>query len=148
MLRFLAFPALLVGLPLAAAIGLAWLFYVLGNGLVPGTFALGTVPLLLLAPAALATGWQTRWVAAFTAGLVLCDVAFAGFRLAVVETDGRIAYCVNGACGGRAPFFASLVREDESANAGIELAAATGALFPGEYETIGPSTKLVFSHIT
>lgn len=148
MLRFLACPALLAGLPLAAVVGVAWLFYVLGNGLVPGTFALGTVPVLLVAPAALASGWQRRPLAALTAGLVLFDVAFAGYRLAAVETTGRIAYCVDGACGGRAPFFAALVREDESANAGIELAAATGALFPGEHETIGPSTRAKYAALT
>ena len=69
MSKLLVFPAALVGLPLAAVVAAAWAFYVRGNGLVPGAFALGTVPVLLLAPAAPATGWKTRSLAVATAAL-------------------------------------------------------------------------------
>ncbi|MEQ1503464.1 MAG: hypothetical protein ABMB14_14605, partial [Myxococcota bacterium] len=117
------------GLVPAAAIAVAWGLYVAGNGLVPGAVALGTVPVLLALPMA-----RGRWAAGLGVLLVVGDVAFAATRVGAVDAYRRlgdgdpVAYCEDGRCGVRPPVYASLIREGESAAAGIALMTVVGTI--------------------
>jgi dienelactone hydrolase len=119
----------LVALPAAAA-GLALAFYVAGNGLVAGAFALATVPFGLLVAPGVAFRGRVRIVAAsLLAVAVVSDLAFVGFRTAAVR-PGLFVACVDGACTGVAPGLARVIREDETVFAGNALVEALGLLTP------------------
>jgi predicted esterase len=105
---------------------------VLGNGLVPGAFALGTVPIALLTAPALTIPGRARRTAALLMAMLLADLAFTGARLAAVHPGPPLAYCEDGVCGARPPFLAALIREDESAYAGIALTSSLGLVLPEE----------------
>lgn len=108
----------------------AWLLYVAGNGLVAGAWALGTVPLVLVAAPALAVGGRPRAIAGAVQAVALAfDLAFAAVRVSGVA-PGPFPTCIDGDCAAGAPWLARLVREDESVLAGDALVQALGILTP------------------
>lgn len=122
----------------------AWVFYVVGNGIVPGAVALGTVPLLLLAVPVTLVRPRVGW------GVVVVLAADAGFvwhRIRDVDPGGPIPYCVDGDCGASPPLLAALIREDESAAAGIALSAGMGALRPGELDTVRSAAPAKYTRL-
>lgn len=124
--------AALVAVPGLLAL-VAWVFYLIGNGLVPGTLALGTLPLLLLT----APWWvRSAWGHRFAALVAFVDLLFLAYRYVGTETGGPIRYVVDGSDGGTPPLLSAVIREDESAAAGIVLSAALGGLYEGELPSV------------
>jgi hypothetical protein len=117
----------------------AWVFYCVGNGLVPGALALGTVPLGLLLLPLLCRRPARRIAAALLSVLLAGDLLFAGARLTALDPGPPLAYCEDGRCGERPPLLAALVREDESVQAGIALMSFLGAVLPEEKPQIETS---------
>ncbi len=140
---FIAWVLLLcLSVPASAAI-LATVFYVSGNGLGTGAVALATVPVvLLLVPRVVAhPSWR---VGMALVGLLLCDLAYAGWRVTRVDTGGSLAFCVDGACDQPAPILSRLIREDETAYAGVALSHAMGLLTDDELAVIEPATRSAY----
>jgi hypothetical protein len=126
------FLAGLLSLPLWGA----WVFYGLGNGLVPGTVALGTLPVALMTLPLLGVAQARRLAGWGLTGIFVGDLLFAGARLWALDPGPPLAFCEDGACGVRPPLLASLIREDESAYAGIALMSALGGVLPEEQPRI------------
>jgi dienelactone hydrolase len=136
----------LVALPAAVA-GLAWAFYVSGNGLTTGAFALATVPLGLLVAPGVAVRGRVRLVSGslLAAGLI-CDLGFVASRAAAVR-QGPFVACVDGACTGAAPWIARVIREDETVFAGNALVEALGILTPATRVRFDEAARDAYSRL-
>ena len=138
---------LLLCSPVAAVLVLAWGFYVAGNGLGMGAIALSSLPLLLLlVPRAIAR--PNPVLVGIITGIGLADGAYAVWRVAEVEADPALVYCVDGVCPASPPLLSRLVREDEAAYAGISLSYFGGLLSMEEEAVIGPATRKVYEELT
>ena len=142
--RLVAWFLLLLCSPVAAVLVLAWGYYVAGNGLGAGALALGSLPLLLLLlPRAL--GYPNRKLIGLLLGIGLLDLGYAAFRVREVQEDPQWRFCVDGVCPASLPLLARLVREDETAYAGMALSYGLGLLSPEEQAVIGPATQQVYA---
>jgi pimeloyl-ACP methyl ester carboxylesterase len=130
----------------ASSIG-AWWFYVGGNGVTGGAIALGTVPVaLLLVPGVIALPY---WAALrfLLLGLLIGDAGFVAWRVLTVRPDVAYPVCVDGDCTVGAPWLSRLVREDETAWAGIELSQATGVVSPPEVATAWEAARVGYGQL-
>lgn len=133
--------------PPAVATAIVWGFYVAGNGLVGGAFALATVPLGLLVAPAVAIPGRVRAVACLALALALAgDLAFVAARWAAVRRGPFVA-CVNGDCARAAPWVARVVREDETVFAGTVLAEALGLLGPAARAQLDLATHRAYAQL-
>jgi dienelactone hydrolase len=134
--------------PFVAASLIVLLFYVLGNGVNDGALALATLPVLLLAgPYLLANPQHQRRGAILAASLLLLDLTYAAWRITRVVPDDTLSLCVDGACGQTAPWLARLVREDETAFAGMALSGPLGLLSDEEAPVIESATRRVYAEL-
>jgi dienelactone hydrolase len=113
---------------LALCVALTWPMYVAGNGLVPGAFAFGALGAWFAGCAAHAVAPRPALLRAIGAGLV----PLLGFAAARVATVSPGKYAEDGRLGARPPWLASVIREEESARAGVVLVRVTGVLAPDE----------------
>lgn len=112
----------LVAFPVAVT-SLAWAFYVSGNGLVPGSCALGTLPMgLLVAPGLAVRGRLRLGTTCLLAAALVGDVGFVAYRWVATRQGAFVASA--------APWLANVIREDETVYAGSALAEALGMLTP------------------
>jgi pimeloyl-ACP methyl ester carboxylesterase len=142
----LAWLLLVLASPVAAVVLIATVFFTEGNGLGAGTFALATLPVLLLGiPRAIAR--PERRIVMILTGLFAFDLAYGAWRVTRVAPDPGLAFCVDGACGATPPFLARLIREDETAYSGIPLSDALGWLSDPERVTAVPATHRVYDEL-
>ncbi len=129
---------------LVAALGLVVTgFYVAGNGVGVGALALATLPVLsMLGPYAAVR--RSRRAVGVALALLGLDVAYAAWRIAEVRPDPRYVLCVDGTCGAHASWLGRLVREDETAYAGVALSRGLGALSAEELDVIEPAVREVY----
>jgi dienelactone hydrolase len=129
----------IVGLPAAMVAAGTAALYMAGNGIVPGAVALSTLPVLTVAPAILAWGRWRRAALVLTAGLLAFDIAFSVVRVSAVAPDRPIALWSDGTPATSVPWMAALIREDETAYAGIAVTRALGVLSSQEAAEARPA---------
>ncbi|MDP2316771.1 MAG: hypothetical protein Q8P41_28005 [Pseudomonadota bacterium] len=126
----------------------AVVFYAVGNGLNSGALALATLPVLLLAgPYALANPTQARGAGGVALLLLTLDGAYATWRVTRVVPDPALSVCVDGVGGAASPWLGRLVREDETAYAGMALSSAFGALSLTEAPVIDAAIRRVYGDL-
>lgn len=144
--RVLGWVLLLAAAPLVVIACVATVFYVVGNGPNAGALALATLPVLgVLGPYVVAA--PRPRLARLVLALLAADLAYAAWRVTRVGPDARFPVCVDGVCPAEAPVLARLVREDETANAGMALSTALGLLSPHEERVIVPATRAVYADL-
>ena len=141
--RLVAWFLLLLCSPVAALLVLACGYYGVANGIGAGALALASLPLLLLLlPRAL--GFPNRKLLGLLVGISLLDLGYAAFRWIEVQPDPVVSLCVDGVCPAPAPLLSRLIREDETAYAGMALSYSLGLLSPEERAVIEPATRGVY----